>query len=122
MSHAHATPAGHKPKLGDAEGNCTLEKAFTTIINAYHRYSPRQGKDDFLSPQDLKEMLQEQLPTFLEACGRNRPGYIEQLFKESDINKDKVLTFEETVRIFLKVADDAHRLSHKEDRCGPDKD
>nr|XP_060613977.1 protein S100-A7-like [Anolis sagrei ordinatus]XP_060614102.1 protein S100-A7-like [Anolis sagrei ordinatus] len=118
-SHAHDK---EKPKPGTAMGSCTMDKACETIVQVYHRYAMRDGKDDNLSPRDLKQLLQDQLPTFLAACGRSHPKYLEDLFKEMDTNKDKQLSFEETAYIFAKVVDDFHRISHNEDRCGPDRD
>ncbi|NXA85999.1 M126 protein, partial [Melanocharis versteri] len=35
------------------------------------------------------------------------------------LNKDKELSFEEFTIVLSKVADDAHRISHGSDRCGP---
>ncbi|NXM33156.1 M126 protein, partial [Oxyruncus cristatus] len=36
------------------------------------------------------------------------------------LNKDKEVSFEEFCIVLAKVADDAHRISHRSDRCGPD--
>lgn len=47
---------------------CTLKSALEMIVNLYHRYSAREGKDDFLSLKDLNEFLKCQAPTFLAAC------------------------------------------------------
>ncbi|XP_042294883.1 protein S100-A8-like [Sceloporus undulatus] len=102
--------------------SCTMEKAMDIVIKTYHFYSPREKKDDCLSLKDLTELLKDQAPTFLAACNRSRPGYIQELFKQADVDKNKQLTFEETVRVIAILADDAHRISHNEDRCGPDKD
>ncbi|XP_077180329.1 protein S100-A7-like [Paroedura picta] len=107
---------------GDCMPVCTLEKALKHIVETYHHYAPREGKDDFLSLKDLTELLKCQAPTFLAACNRSNPNYIPQLFKQADINGDRNLTFEESIRVFALLADDAHRISHNEDRCGPDKD
>ncbi|NXC06591.1 M126 protein, partial [Orthonyx spaldingii] len=38
------------------------------------------------------------------------------------LNKDKQVSFEEFTIVLTKLADDAHRISHGSDRCGPDKD
>uniref|UniRef100_A0A6J0V7A6 Protein S100-A7 n=1 Tax=Pogona vitticeps TaxID=103695 RepID=A0A6J0V7A6_9SAUR len=114
------------PKSSCAEGDClpvcTLEKAMQIMVDIYHQYAPREGKDDLLSLKDLTELLKCQAPNFLSACNRNRPGYIPQLFKQADVDNNKNLTFEEYMRVFAHLADDAHRISHGEDRCGPDKD
>ncbi|KAM8986123.1 protein S100-A12-like [Ara ararauna] len=103
-------------------GNCTLEKALKTIVDVYHRYSIREGELDFLNFNDFKTLLTEQAPTFLQACNRNRPDYLNKLFQETDLNKDKDLSFEEFTIVLAKVTDDAHRIIHKDDRCTPDKD
>ncbi|XP_064257565.1 protein S100-A7A-like [Passer domesticus] len=103
-------------------GNCTLEKALQTIVDRFHQYSVRQGEIDLLSFNEFKTMLTEQAPSFLKACDRNRAGYLEKLFQETDLNKDKDLSFEEFTIVLSKLADDAHRISHGSERCGPDKD
>ncbi|NXA73870.1 M126 protein, partial [Thryothorus ludovicianus] len=36
------------------------------------------------------------------------------------LNKDKELSFEEFTIVLSKLADDAHRISHGSERCGPD--
>lgn len=51
---------------------------------------------------------------------RNRSGYLQELFKETDLNKDKELSFEEFTIVLSKVADDAHRIIHGENRCKPE--
>ncbi|KAM6365083.1 protein S100-A8-like [Pluvialis apricaria] len=103
-------------------GNCTLEMALKTIVEVYHRYSIREGELDLLNFNDFKTLLTEQAPTFLQACGRGNRDYLNKLFKETDLNNDKDLTFEEFTIVLAKLTDDAHRISHKDDRCTPDKD
>ncbi|KAM6294270.1 protein S100-A12-like [Aegotheles albertisi] len=103
-------------------GNCTLEMAMDTIVDVFHRYSIRQGELDCLSFKDFKTLMTEQAPNFLEVCNRNRAGYLEKLFQETDMNKDKEVCFEEYTIVLCKLADDAHRNSHGSDRCGPDQD
>ncbi|XP_068519023.1 protein S100-A8-like [Anas acuta] len=101
-------------------GNCTLEMALNAIVDIYHRYSIRKGEIDLLDFKEFNTLLNEQAPTFLAACNRNRPGYLQELFKETDLNKDKELSFEEFTIVLSKVADDAHRIMHGEDRCKPE--
>ncbi|XP_010169623.2 protein S100-A15A-like [Antrostomus carolinensis] len=103
-------------------GNCTMEMALKTIVDVYHRYSIREGHVDLLSSNDFKTLLTEQAPDFLQVCNRNRPDYLRKLFQETDLNKDKQLTFEEFSIVLAKLTDDAHRISHGDDRCTPDKD
>uniref|UniRef100_A0A7M4FZN8 EF-hand domain-containing protein n=1 Tax=Crocodylus porosus TaxID=8502 RepID=A0A7M4FZN8_CROPO len=93
--------------------------ALEVIVNLYHQYSAREGKDDFLSQKDLREFLQCQAPIFLEACVS---GTGQALFRETDKNKDKKLSFEEFTKILAKLAYDTHCISHNLDRCHPGKD
>ncbi|XP_048785385.1 protein S100-A12-like [Lagopus muta] len=109
-----------QPKDQQFPGNCTLEKALEAIVNIFHQYSIREGQLDLLNFSDFQTLLTEQAPNFLNACGRNRPGYLQKLFEETDLNKDKELTFEEFTIVLAKVTDDAHRIIHKDDRCKPD--
>ncbi|XP_066062705.1 protein S100-A7-like [Chamaea fasciata] len=103
-------------------GNCTLEKALETLVGIFHQYSIRQGEIDLLSLDDFSTLLREQAPSFLGTCNRNKPGYLDKLFQETDLNKDKELSFEEFTVVLSKLADDAHRISHGSERCGPDRD
>ncbi|KAM6112549.1 protein S100-A7-like [Phoenicopterus ruber ruber] len=102
-------------------GNCTLEQALETIVKVYHHYSIREGQLDLLSFNDFKTLLTEKAPTFLQACGRNRPDYLKELFEETDINKDSELSFEEFTIVLAKLTDDAHLISHGDERCTPDR-
>jgi len=52
--------------------------------------------------------------------GRNRPDYLKMLFEETDMNKDKEVSFKEFTIVLAKVTDDAHHIIHQEDRCKPD--
>uniref|UniRef100_A0A8C7E7R4 Protein S100-A7-like n=1 Tax=Nothoprocta perdicaria TaxID=30464 RepID=A0A8C7E7R4_NOTPE len=96
-------------------GNCSMETALKTIVDVYHRYSARQGELDLLSSQDFQQLLTEQAPTFLAAC-------VSALFKETDVNRDRELSFEEFCIVLAKLADDAHRISHGSERCGQEAD
>ncbi|XP_010286153.1 PREDICTED: protein S100-A8-like [Phaethon lepturus] len=110
------------PETRQFPGNCTLDMALKTIVDVYHRYSIREGQLDLLNFNDFKTLLTEQAPTFLQTCGRNNHDYLKKLFKETDLNKDRELTFEEFTIVLAKLSDDAHRISHGDDRCTPDKD
>ncbi|KAM9264359.1 protein S100-A7-like [Morus bassanus] len=112
----HTTATRHFP------GNCTLEMALNTIVDVYHRYSIREKQFDYLSFNDFKTLLTEQAPIFLEACGRNHHNYLRKLFEETDLNKDKDVSFKEFTIVLAKVTDDAHRIIHGDERCTPDKD
>ncbi|XP_054252990.1 protein S100-A7 [Indicator indicator] len=111
-----------RAKPQEFPGNCTLEKALSTIVDVYHRYSIREGHLDLLSFKDFQQLLTEQARTFLQACGRSKPDYLTKLFQETDLDKDKELSFEEFLTVLGKVTDDAHRIMHHEERCKPGRD
>ncbi|XP_015739969.1 protein S100-A12-like [Coturnix japonica] len=117
MSTHSTTPQAKEQQF---PGNCTLEKALKAIVNIYHQYSIREGQLDLLNFNDFQTLLTEQAPNFLKVCGRSRPGYLKELFEETDLNKDKEISFEEFTIVLAKVTDDAHHIIHKEDRCKPD--
>ncbi|KAK2540030.1 protein S100-A8 [Columba livia] len=119
---AAALPEGQRPGNPEFPGNCSLEAALGAIVDVYHRYSTRGGNLDLLSFDDFNVLLHEQAQHFLQNCGRDRANYLRDLFKETDLNKDRQLTFEEFTIVLAKLTDDAHRLSHGHDPCGPDRD
>uniref|UniRef100_A0A8B9FIA3 EF-hand domain-containing protein n=1 Tax=Amazona collaria TaxID=241587 RepID=A0A8B9FIA3_9PSIT len=97
------------------------QKALKTIVDVYHRYSIREGELDLLNFNDFKTGHANTCPA-PQFQNRNHPDYLNKLFQESDLNKDKDLSFEEFTIVLAKVTDDAHRIIHKDDRCTPDKD
>ncbi|XP_040508504.1 protein S100-A9-like [Gallus gallus] len=109
-----------QPKDKQFPGNSSLEKALETIVNVYHQYSIRRAHLDLLNFNEFQTLLKEQAPNFLSVCGRNRPDYLKMLFEETDMNKDKEVSFKEFTIVLAKVTDDAHRIIHQEDRCKPD--
>ncbi|KAL8184653.1 UNVERIFIED_CONTAM: hypothetical protein K2H54_023119 [Gekko kuhli] len=44
-----------------------MEKCLEGIINIYHRYSARVDHWDMISHGELKQLLQQELPTYLKA-------------------------------------------------------
>ncbi|XP_074931186.1 protein S100-A8-like [Phalacrocorax aristotelis] len=119
---ASTHPRTTLPEAQHFPGNSTLEMALKTIVDVYHHYSTKEKHLDFLNFDEFRTLLTEQAPTFLEVCGRNDCNYLNKLFGETDLNKDKEVSFKEFTIVLAKVADDAHRISHHEDRCTPDKD
>uniref|UniRef100_A0A8C3JIX7 EF-hand domain-containing protein n=1 Tax=Calidris pygmaea TaxID=425635 RepID=A0A8C3JIX7_9CHAR len=83
-------------------------KSLEKIVDVYHRYSTREGNFDLLNFNEFKTLLTEQ-----------KPDYLKQLFKETDLNNDKDLTFEEFTIVLAKITDDAHRIIHKDDHLVP---
>lgn len=46
--------------------SCLLETAIADLIKVFHSYSGKEGDKYKLSKAELKNLLQEQLPGFLE--------------------------------------------------------
>ncbi|XP_057245240.1 protein S100-A7-like [Malurus melanocephalus] len=107
---------------GSLPARCSLERALRTVVDLFHQHSARRDHLDRLSLAEFETLLREQAPSFLSVCDRNQPGYLKRLFEETDLNRDKELTFEEFATVLAKLADDAHRVSHGSERCGPDRD
>ncbi|XP_065713982.1 protein S100-A8-like isoform X1 [Patagioenas fasciata] len=122
MSAATLPEAGQRSGDPKFPGNCSLEAALGAIVDVYHRYSARSGSLDLLSFDDFNVLLHEQARHFLQNCGRDRASYLRDLFRETDLSKDRQLSFEEFSTVLAKLTDDAHRLSHGHDPCGPDRD
>uniref|UniRef100_A0A674GGB9 EF-hand domain-containing protein n=1 Tax=Taeniopygia guttata TaxID=59729 RepID=A0A674GGB9_TAEGU len=95
-------------------------KALKTVVDVFHQYSIRQGEADLLNLSDFRTDVTP--PLCPQIQNRNQAGYLDKLFQETDLNKDKELSFEEFTIVLSKLADDAHRISHGSDRCGPDQD
>uniref|UniRef100_A0A8C9FCF0 EF-hand domain-containing protein n=1 Tax=Pavo cristatus TaxID=9049 RepID=A0A8C9FCF0_PAVCR len=84
-----------------------------------HPQSHIRQDPSFLEREDPNDPTSSKCFSAMKGTG-NRPDYLKKLFEETDLNKDKELTFEEFTIVLAKVTDDAHRLMHKEDRCKPD--
>lgn len=54
--------------------------------------------------------------------GRGRPDYLLELFRETDIDDDKELSFEEFTVVLAKLTNDTYHIVHEEDRCQPAND
>ncbi|XP_053906755.1 protein S100-A7 [Cuculus canorus] len=117
-----ASTTSTSPQSRQFPGNCSMEKALEAIVNIFHQYSVRDNELDLLSFKDFKTLLQEQASNFLQVCDRNRRDYLSELFKETDINHDSQISFEEYTTVLAKLADYVHRLSHGQDPCKPEKD
>ncbi|XP_070691066.1 protein S100-A1 [Pempheris klunzingeri] len=77
--------------------SCLLETAIADLIKVFHSYSGKEGDKYKLSKAELKNLLQEQLPGFLEA--NKDPMEVEKILGELDENKDDQVDFQEFVNL-----------------------
>ncbi|ELK36304.1 PREDICTED: protein S100-A8 [Myotis davidii] len=85
-----------------------MENTLNNFIEIYHKYSKLQGSDHALYRDDLKKLLEDECPHFLQKKNA------ETWFKELDINRDSAINFQEYLSLVIKVGLDAHDEIHKE--------
>ncbi|XP_040854942.1 protein S100-A5 isoform X2 [Ochotona curzoniae] len=67
-----------------------LEKALTTMVTTFHKYSGREGSKLTLSRKELKELIKEELH-----LGEMKESSIDRLMKSLDKNSDQEIDFKE---------------------------
>ncbi|XP_033703999.1 protein S100-A15A-like [Tursiops truncatus] len=65
-----------------------VEESLFQIIHCYHQYAAREGDLETLSLEELKALLMDNVPRFVETLGRKEPYSIMELFRVADKNKD----------------------------------
>ncbi|XP_037356941.1 protein S100-A5 isoform X2 [Talpa occidentalis] len=72
-----------------------LEKALTTMVTTFHKYSGREGSKLTLSRKELKELIKNEL-----CLAEVKESNIDDLMKSLDKNSDQEIDFKE-YSIFL---------------------
>ncbi|XP_065782589.1 protein S100-A5 isoform X2 [Muntiacus reevesi] len=67
-----------------------LEKALTTLVTTFHKYSGREGSKLTLSRKELKELIKKEL-----CLGEMKESSIDDLMKSLDKNSDQEIDFKE---------------------------
>ncbi|XP_068850301.1 protein S100-A15A [Capricornis sumatraensis] len=91
-----------------------VEESLFQIIHCYHEYAAREGDVETLSLEELKALLTDNVPRFMETLGRKEPCYITQLFRAADKNQDNQICFEEFLYILGKLVKDYHLQYHRQ--------
>uniref|UniRef100_A0A8C8SRM0 Protein S100 n=1 Tax=Pelusios castaneus TaxID=367368 RepID=A0A8C8SRM0_9SAUR len=68
-----------------------LEKALTTLVYTFHKYSGKEGNKLTLSKRELKELVKNEL----ELGEKIKEGDIDHLMKSLDRNSDQEIDFKE---------------------------
>nr|XP_020471212.1 protein S100-A1-like [Monopterus albus] len=72
-----------------------LEKCLTGIVHVFHKYAKKDGDATKLNKQELKCLIQNELPNFLKDCKDQKT--IDELMKGLDENQDQQLDFDEYI-------------------------
>nr|6WN7_A Chain A, Protein S100-A5 [Homo sapiens]6WN7_B Chain B, Protein S100-A5 [Homo sapiens]6WN7_C Chain C, Protein S100-A5 [Homo sapiens]6WN7_D Chain D, Protein S100-A5 [Homo sapiens]6WN7_E Chain E, Protein S100-A5 [Homo sapiens]6WN7_F Chain F, Protein S100-A5 [Homo sapiens] len=86
-----------------------LEKALTTMVTTFHKYSGREGSKLTLSRKELKELIKKEL-----SLGEMKESSIDDLMKSLDKNSDQEIDFKE-YSVFLTMLSMAYNDFFLED-------
>ncbi|XP_015265128.1 PREDICTED: protein S100-A12-like [Gekko japonicus] len=89
-----------------------MEKHCEGIINGFHKFSIRVDHHDMLSIGELKQLLEQQLPTYLK---KNKDA-AKVLMDELDKDKNKQLDFAEFMGVITRVLIFSHDNIHKKEK------
>nr|XP_056708690.1 protein S100-A2-like [Euleptes europaea] len=85
----------------EAKMEAPLEKALGVMINTFHKYSGRDGDKYKLNKAEMRELLLQEMPAFVQ--GKiDEPGF-KYMMKKLDSNEDGELDFQEYA-VFLALA------------------
>ncbi|KAM9243316.1 LOW QUALITY PROTEIN: protein S100-A15A-like [Dugong dugon] len=90
-----------------------VEESLFQIIHCYHQYAAREGDVETLSLEELRTLLMDNVPRFMESLGRKEPYYISELFRAADKNKDNIC-FEEFLYVLGKLVMDYYLQYHRQ--------
>ncbi|KAM8949995.1 protein S100-A15A-like [Lycaon pictus] len=98
-----------------------MEESLFQIVHCYHQYAAQEGDVETLSLEELKALLMDNVPCFMESLvcgvwgqGRKEPYYISELFWAADKNKDNQICFDEFLFILGRLLKDYHLLYHRQ--------
>uniref|UniRef100_A0A4X1W2F9 S100/CaBP-9k-type calcium binding subdomain domain-containing protein n=1 Tax=Sus scrofa TaxID=9823 RepID=A0A4X1W2F9_PIG len=70
-----------------------LEMAIETVVTTFFNFAGREGRKGSLSINEFKELVTQQLPTFLDS--QKDVGSLDEKMKSLDVNQDSELKFNE---------------------------
>ncbi|NWS48110.1 S10A4 protein, partial [Probosciger aterrimus] len=74
---------------------CPLEQALAVMVTTFHKYSGKEGDKYKLSKQELKELLNKELPVF--GSKQMDDAEFKRLMNDLDHDKDSEVDFKEYV-------------------------
>ncbi|XP_060777436.1 protein S100-A10b [Neoarius graeffei] len=79
-----------------------LERAMEALIVVFHRYAAKGGNTNTLSRQELRQLMEAELPNFLKS--QKDPATIDKIMKDLDSNGDEQVDFEEFVSLVVGLS------------------
>ncbi|XP_013868623.1 ictacalcin [Austrofundulus limnaeus] len=83
-----------------------IQKAMALLITAFTKYASKEGDQDTLNKEELKELLQTEFGDLL--CKANDKAAIDRIFKDLDTNKSNSVDFSEFVNLVCCVTQMCH--------------
>ncbi|XP_036129116.1 protein S100-A15A-like [Molossus molossus] len=93
--------------------NTPVEESLLQIIRSYHQYAARGGDAETLTLEQLKALLLDSVPRFMESLGRKEPYFLTELFRAADKDKDNQISFDEFLYILGRLLRDYHLQYHR---------
>ncbi|XP_066111306.1 protein S100-A15A-like isoform X2 [Saccopteryx bilineata] len=91
-----------------------VEESLFQIIHSFHQYAAQEGDVETLSLEELKALLMDNVPRFMESLGRKEPYFITELFRAADKDKDNQIGFDEFLYVLGKLLREYHLQYHRQ--------
>ncbi|KAL6099612.1 protein S100-A1-like [Spinachia spinachia] len=93
-----------------------LETAMESLIKVFHRYANKDGKCFTLSRRELRELMENELSTFLKS--QKDPAAVDKIMKDLDSNCDGKVDFEEFVSLVVGLSIACEQCYQREMQMG----
>ncbi|CAK6439420.1 unnamed protein product [Pipistrellus nathusii] len=117
LLHLHISGLGPCPT---AMMDTPVEESLLQIIRSYHQYAAREGDVETLSLEELRALLMDNVPRFMESLvrgrgqGRRKPYFVSELFRAADKDKDNQICFDEFLYVLGRLLRDYHLQYHRQ--------
>uniref|UniRef100_A0A8C0XS55 EF-hand domain-containing protein n=1 Tax=Castor canadensis TaxID=51338 RepID=A0A8C0XS55_CASCN len=90
--------------------NTEAEKTLLGLLKIYHE---NITESDTIDKSGLSKMMKENFPTFLSACEKKSPDFLEKYFEKMDTDHNERINFSEFLSIVAEVTTEFHDQSHE---------
>ncbi|XP_043916417.1 protein S100-B [Protopterus annectens] len=89
-----------------------LEKAMSTIIEVFHKYSEKEGDKHKLKKAELRELMNNELSNFLGEIKDQET--VDKVMESLDANRDEECDFQEFVSFIAMITIACHEFFEQE--------